>query len=106
MSGGERGAGGDELGGGAGEDDLTAVVAGSRAEVDDPVRVRHHGLVVFDDDDRVAVVDEAVEQGEQVVDVGEVQAGGRLVQDVDRAVPGHVDGEFEPLPFTAGQCGE
>jgi hypothetical protein len=33
------------------------VVAGPRAEVDDPVRMRHHGLVVLADDDRVVFVD-------------------------------------------------
>jgi len=60
-----------------------AVVAGAGAEVDDPVGVRHDRLVVLDDDDRLAGVDEPVEQGEQLLDVGEVQAGGRLVEDVD-----------------------
>src|SRR5688500_6465137 len=37
---GEGGAGGDEVGGGALEDDLAAVVAGPGTEVDDPVGVR------------------------------------------------------------------
>src|SRR5688500_9782177 len=73
---GEGGAGGDEVGGGALEDDSAAVVAGAGAEVDDPVGVRHDGLVVLDDDDRLAGVDEPVEQAEQVFDVGEVEAGG------------------------------
>ena len=63
-----------------------AVVAGAGAEVDDPVGVRHDRLVVLDDDDRLAGVDEPVEQAEQLLDVGEVQAGGRLVEDVDAAV--------------------
>ncbi len=34
-----------------GEDDPAAVVAGTGAEVDDPVGVRHDGLVVLDHDD-------------------------------------------------------
>ena len=55
------------------EDDLAAVVPGAGAEVDDPVGVRHDRLVVLDDDDRLAVVDEPVEQAEQLLDVGEVQ---------------------------------
>ena len=38
---------------------------------------------MLDDDDGVAQVGQAVEDGEQAVDVGEVQAGGRLVQDVE-----------------------
>jgi hypothetical protein len=35
---------------------------------------------VLDDDDRLAGVDESVEQSEQLFDVGEVQAGGRLIE--------------------------
>jgi hypothetical protein len=50
---GEGGAGGDEVGGCALEDDPAAVVAGAGAEVDDPVGVRHDRLVVLDDDDRL-----------------------------------------------------
>ena len=103
MLAGERGAGGDEVGGCALEDDPAAVVAGAGAEVDDPVGVRHDRLVVRDDDDRLAGVDEAVEQAEQLLDVGEVQAGGRLVEDVDAALLGQVGGQLEPLPLAAGQ---
>src|SRR6185295_13258557 len=86
---GERGAGGDEVGGRALEDDPAAVVAGAGTEVDDPVGVRHDRLVVLDDDHRLAGVDEPVEQAEQLLDVGEVQAGGRLVEDVDAALVAH-----------------
>src|ERR1700710_2912350 len=62
---GEGGAGGDEVGGCALEDDPAAVVAGAGAEVDDPVGVRHDRLVMLDDDDRLAGVDEPGEQAEQ-----------------------------------------
>src|SRR5450759_332250 len=103
---GEGGAGGDEVGGCALEDDPAAVVAGAGAEVDDPVGVRQDRLVVRDDDDRLAGVDEPVEQAEQVLDVGEVEAGGRLVEDVDEALLGHVGGQLEPLPLAAGQRSE
>ena len=51
---GQRRPGGDEVGRRALEHDLPAVVAGARAEVDDPVGVRHDRLVVGDDDDRLA----------------------------------------------------
>src|SRR5437867_2875861 len=80
------GAGGDEVGGCALEYDPAAVVAGAGTQVDDPVAVRHDRLVVLDDDDRFAGLDEPVDQAEQVLDVGEVQAGGRLVEDVDAAL--------------------
>ena len=75
---------GDQVGGCALEDDSAAVVAGARAEVDDPVGARHHRLMVCDHDDRFAGVDEAVEQAEELLDVGKVETGGRLVEDVDR----------------------
>ena len=48
-------------------------------------------------------VDEPVEQAEQLLDVGEVQAGGRLVEDVDAALLAHVRGELEPLALAAGE---
>ena len=81
-------------------------MAGAGAEVDDPVGVRHHRLVVLDDDDRLAGVDEPVEQAEQLVDVGEVQAGGRLVEHVDAALVAHVRGQLEPLALAAGERGQ
>jgi len=64
---GEGGAGGDEVSWGALEDDPAAVVAGAGTEVDDPVGVRHDRLVMLDDDDRLAGVDEPVEQAEQLL---------------------------------------
>ena len=51
-------------------------------------------------------VDQPVEQAEQLLDVGEVQAGGRLVEDVDLALLGHLGGQLEPLPLAAGQGGQ
>src|SRR5499433_4319393 len=103
---GEGRAGGDEVGGCSLEDDPATVVAGAGAEVDDPVGVRHDRLVVLDDDDRLAGIDEPVEQAEQLLDVGEVQTAGRLVEDVHAALFGYLRGQLEPLPLTAGQRGE
>src|SRR5664279_4132850 len=100
MLAGEGGTGGDEVGGRALEDDPAAVVAGAGAEVDDPVGVRHDRLVVLDDDDRLAAVHQPVEQGEHVVDVGEVEARGWLVEHVDPALDAHLDRQLEPLPLT------
>src|SRR5262245_23900017 len=98
---GEGRAGGDEVGGRTLEDDPAALMASAGTDVDDPVRVRHDGLVVRDDDHRLAGVDEPAEQSEQPLDVGEVEAGGRLVEDVDVGLLGHVRGELEPLPLAA-----
>src|SRR3984893_4480889 len=103
---GEGGAVGDEVGGRALENDPAAVAAGAGAEVDDPVGVRHDRLVVLDNDDRPAGVDEPVEAAEQLLDGGEVEAGGRLVEDVDVPLLGHVGGQLQPLPLAAGQRGQ
>ena len=85
------------------EHDATAVVTGARAEVDDPVGVRHHGLVVLDDDDGDARVDQAVEEAEKVLDVGKVEPGGGLVEDVDAALACHVSGQLQALALAARQ---
>ena len=88
------------------EDDTAAFMAGAGAEVDGPVGVRHHGLAVLDDDHRLARVHQPVQQPQQVLDVGEVQAGGRLVEHVDPALVAHVRGQLQPLPLAAGERGE
>ena len=66
-------------------DDPAAAAAALGAEVDDPVGALDDVEVVLDDDDRVALVDQALEHAEELADVLEVQAGRRLVEDVDRA---------------------
>ena len=66
-----------------------------------------HVEVVLDDDDRIALVDEAVEHVEQLADVFEVQAGGGLVEDVDGAAGGpllQLGRQLDALRLTAGQC--
>jgi hypothetical protein len=46
---------------------------------------------VLDDDHRVALVDQFVQHFQQLGDVVEVQAGGRLVENVERAAGGARD---------------
>jgi hypothetical protein len=63
---------------------------------------------VLDDDDRVALVDQALQHEQQLADVLEVQAGGRLVEDVDAAAVGpllELAGQFDPLRLATGQRG-
>lgn len=66
----------------AGRDDRAAAVAAFGTEVDDMVDRLDDVEVMFDDDDRIAAVDKAVEDGEQTADVFEVEAGRRLVKDI------------------------
>src|SRR3954463_6994631 len=71
----------DEVAGRALEYHPAAVVPRAGAEVDDPVCMRHHRLVVLDDDHGLAGVDQPVEQSQKLLDVGQMEARGRLVED-------------------------
>ena len=62
---------------------LPAVDAAARPEVDHPVGGLDDVEVVLDHHHGVALVDQAVEHLEQLADVLEVEAGGRLVEDVE-----------------------
>src|SRR5689334_17792746 len=64
-------------------DDAAAGFAPFGAEVDEPVGGGDHVEVVLDDDDRVPQVGQPVEDDEQARDIGEMEAGGRLVEDVE-----------------------
>lgn len=77
------------------------VVAGIGTEVDDPVGVGHHSLVVSDEDDRLTRADEPIEEIEQMADIGKKEAAGWLVENVDAALFGHLDRQLEPLPLAA-----
>ncbi len=88
------------------DDHLPSGVAAFRAEVDHVVGVLDDVEVVFDDQDRVAVVDELVEGVEQLPDVVEVKAGRRLVEDVERLVgvtPAEMARQLDPLRLPAGE---
>jgi pSer/pThr/pTyr-binding forkhead associated (FHA) protein len=69
-------------------DDLAAAVAAFGAEVDDPVGGLDDFEIVLDHHHRVAVVDQLVQHFQQLAHVVEMQAGGRLVEDVERAAGG------------------
>ena len=67
----------------AGHDDFSAAVAAFGAEVDYVIGALYDVHIMLDDDDGVASVDEAVEDGQELADVVEVEAGGGLVEDVE-----------------------
>src|SRR2546423_687005 len=58
-----------------GRDERVRLTVSVRASIRCRGRPRGARLVVLDDDDRLAGVDEPVEQAEQLLDVGEVQVG-------------------------------
>src|SRR5437764_399139 len=87
---------------------MSAFLTRAWSDVDDPIRAGHYAHVVFDDDDRVAGVDEAGELRHQFFDVGGVEAGGRFVEDVEgvgAADSLELGGEFDALGFAAGELG-
>ena len=70
---------GDCFGGALG-DELAAVFSGFGAEVEDPVGGFDDLVVVLDDEQGVAGIDEVLEDGEQAFDVVEVEACGGLIE--------------------------
>ena len=54
------------------------------AEVDDVVRGLDHVEIVLDDEQRVARLEQFPEGGEQLRDVVEMQAGGRLIENIEQ----------------------
>ena len=63
---------------------------------------------MLDDQHGVAGVREGVQHFQEQLDVGEVQAGGRLVQHVERAAGAHFDqfaAQFDALRLTARERG-
>ncbi len=98
---------GDLLRGALG-DDAPAAGAALGAEIDDPVGSLDHIEVVFDHHDGVAVVAQAVEHGEQLANVLEVQPGGGFVEDVERLAGvalGQFAGQLDALGLAAGEGG-
>src|SRR5882672_6747284 len=75
---------GSELRRGTRADDGAAAFAAFRTEVDDPVGGLYDVEVVLDDYDGIALVPQPVEHVEELRDVVEVQAGGGLVEYVER----------------------
>ena len=86
-------------------DDLAAMDAGGRADVDDVVGLADGVLVVLDDDHGVAEVAEVLERLEEAGVVALVQADRRLVEDVEHAGQARADlrGEADALALAAGQ---
>lgn len=89
-------------------DDTAARVTTARTQIDHPVRARDHRHVVFDDHDGVARVDQTVQLAQQHLDIGRVQPGRRLVEEIERVATAHplqLAGQLDPLSLPAGQLG-
>ena len=99
----------DELLRTAAADDRSAVVAAFGTEVDDIVGGFDHVEIMLDDENGVAVIDEAVEDVQQTGDIGAVQTCGGFIQDLDGiagTAAGKLRGQFNALGFAAAErCG-
>ncbi len=61
---------------------------------------------MLDDDDRVSLIDQRVQNFQQAVDVFKMQAGRRLVENIQRlagCAPGQFLGQLDSLGFAAGK---
>src|SRR5256885_6288716 len=84
----------------AGRDDFAALIPAFRAEVDDVIGGLEYVEVVLDDDHGVAGVDQAMQDVQQPLDIGGMQARGRLIEGIEglpRITPAEVFRELYPL---------
>src|SRR5579863_376595 len=90
-------------------DDASTLLSALGTKIDDPIGLFNYIQVVLDDEYRIAKLDEAVEDGEQLAYVVEVQTRGGFVEDVEGAAglpAGKLTRQLGPLGLTAGQsCG-
>ena len=87
----------DNLLRGALEDDFAAGGAAVGAEVDNPVGLGDEFEAVLNDDDGIALADEAAQEREQQFDVLGVEAGGGLVEDIETATAAEVGTKLDAL---------
>src|SRR5690348_48810 len=85
--------------GGACREDAPAVWAAARSHVDEVVGGGEQVEVVVDDDDRGPGVQQPVEHAGQGGHVERVQAGGRLVEDVERSALAAAQAGGDPQPL-------
>ena len=85
---------------------FAAFVAAFGTHIDDPVGVFDDIQIVFDDDDRIAGIDQAIDDGEKVANIRHMQACGWLIHDINTAFFVQFAGEFDPLALATGECAE
>ena len=69
-------------------DQLATTITTIWPEVNHPVGGLDHIKVVLDHDDAISAVNESVQHLKEALNIGEVQASGRLIKDVRRATGG------------------
>ncbi len=90
----------------ASRNDMSTIRAARWAKLDQPIAARQQVGMVLDNDDRVAGRYEVLQNLAQAVDVLEVLANGRFVEDIKRACGcflTQLAGDFEPLDLATGE---
>ena len=102
---GQRGRGASESVPGALKDDLAAVFAGARAQVENVVGGSDDFRIVFDDEHRVSDIAQAQQDFDQALRVARMQADRRLVEHVQRADQRRAQRrcQLDALRLSAGQ---
>ncbi len=89
-------------------DDPAAGFAAFGSEIDDPIGGLDDFQIMFDHQHGIAGIDEIMQHLEQQFDIGEMQPGGRLIEQIERAAGAFFDqlaGEFHALGLAAGERG-
>lgn len=77
-------------------DKLAAGIATFGTELDQVIGIGEDVKVMLDDDDGVAGIDELVQDMEEALNVGEVKADGRFLEEIEMVQPSKTGG-LEPL---------
>src|SRR5271167_1564728 len=89
-------------------DDPAAAVAAFRTQIHDPIRSLDHIEVVFNHDNRIALVAQTLQYDQQLSNVREMQTRGRFIENVQGAAGGALRqflGQLDALRLAARQRG-
>ena len=83
--------------------ELAAAAARAGSKLHEPIGGFHHFEIVLDDDDRIALVAQALEHADQARGIGRVQADRRFVQNIERSAKpvAELGGEIDALKLAA-----
>ena len=87
------------------EDELAALLAATRTDLDEIVRCAHHGFIVFNNEQRVAFVAQSFHDSDQASDVARMQADARFIENEQRVHERRTEArrEIHTLQLTAAQ---
>ena len=86
--------------------DSPAQVAGPRSDIDEVIAGSHQRLIVFNHDDRVPLLLQIAEGGDEPVVVARMQADRRFVEQIENSDKPGADsgGQTHALPLAAAEC--